>query len=264
VVAGGEVEAGSGEVEADFTWDKTTPNPSTAPSRCTAAAQPFSYISVSSNPPISIRLHNASMDATANFPILLPPGVVNFPNGVATDGVLIFHANLPDLTVYVTDFTTGMIIRSFSIAPVATIQGMDLVNGDLGVLTRNSIPAGGSMDVSYYNPSTGALQRTVTCSQSSGDFTEAIAFDGTTLWLLNANIDGYDPNGGNRTRVLINPAAVSCPPAGGTGMGWEQATNSLIIGCIGGQWFRVSIHSGLVTATGNSGQSMFGLKATNC
>jgi hypothetical protein len=104
---------------------------------------------------------------------------------------------------------------------------MDFVNGDVGVLTRNSNTVGDSMEVSYYNSETGALQRTVTCSQSSGGFTEAMAFDGTTLWLLNADIDGFDPNGGNGTKFLTNPAAGPCAPTGGTGLGREQATNSL-------------------------------------
>jgi hypothetical protein len=139
---------------------------------------------------------------------------------------------------------------------------MDLVNGDLGVIAAVDFPVGSDTVVNYYNPTNGDFIRAVTYSQSSGGSSEAMAFDGTTLWLLANSIDGYDPNGGIPVGVLTNPAT-GCEFRG-TGMGWEQATNLLMVACNNGNWFRVSIATGMVTASGNNGQRMFGLKATNC
>jgi hypothetical protein len=271
----GETVAAGSEVKADFTKDNPSPKPSTSwptgrltihptahPTRSpTSSCSGFFYVSVSTTEPVSIRLHDANMVAIASFPTIQTPGEIDFPNGVATDGTLIYYISTGPRTVFVTDYT-GMLVRSFSYGATGG-SGMDLVNNALGVITTAASPDGFSTEVSYINPTTGDFLRAVTYLQSSGGGgSDAMAFDGTTLWLLNANIDGYDPNGGNRTRVLINPAT-GCPFQG-TGMGWEQATNSLIIGCRNGDWCRVSTQSGLVTATGNNGQSMFGLKATNC
>jgi hypothetical protein len=139
---------------------------------------------------------------------------------------------------------------------------MDLVNGDLGVIATVAPSVGSDTVVHYYNPTNGDFIRAVTYSQSNGGSSEAMAFDGTTLWLLANSIDGYDPNGGIPVRVMTNPAR-GCEFEG-TGMGWEQATNSLMVACTSGNWYRISIATGMVTASGNNGQGMFGLKATNC
>jgi hypothetical protein len=62
------------------------------------------------------------MNAVANIPL----GDI-FPNGVATDGFLIYYLSVIDRNVFVTDFN-GMAIRSFSLGNVQNRLGKDLAN----------------------------------------------------------------------------------------------------------------------------------------
>jgi hypothetical protein len=108
-------EPQDGEVGADFKKDKTT--------SCSAAAQPFSYVSVVYSPPASIlQLHDANVNAVANIPL----GNI-FANGVATDGFLIYYLSGIDRNVFVTDFN-GMAIRSFSTGDIPNPLGKDSAN----------------------------------------------------------------------------------------------------------------------------------------
>jgi hypothetical protein len=140
-----------------------------------------------------------------------------------------------------------------SVGPVDEVVGADIVDGDLAV-------------AGYYDKSTGGTPKRDVVYNASPGCTEGLTYDGTTLWILPESfIDGFDLNDDTTiTNQIANPANGVVCPFDGTGLAFEAAANSLDVGCSDGRWCRVSIDTGLLTGSGDSGLEMFGLQATNC
>ncbi|MCU0488078.1 MAG: hypothetical protein MUE67_03895 [Anaerolineales bacterium] len=177
-----------------------------------------------------------------------PAGSTN-PNGIATDGALIYNGQYSPQEVVGHNFNGEEKLRWT--ASLTGLQGMDLVGGNLAIYKSGS-PA----KIDFHNPSTGALVRSIPGPAS----TEGLAFDGRVLWALDdPNLLGLDPANGNVLRQLPNPAA-SCS-FGGTGLAYLK-TGHLVIGCANGRWYKISMVNGAVVASGANGLDIYGLKAT--
>ncbi|MEW5765548.1 MAG: hypothetical protein ACOYXN_04160 [Acidobacteriota bacterium] len=167
------------------------------------------------------------------------------PNGIATDGATIYvgHFSLPGVASYDSD---GNFLSQWVASEAAYLQGMDLVNGDIAIVSDPSI---------HFFTTAGAYVRSI---PSQGGTVEGLAFDGTVLWQLADSIVGTDPATGAVVRTIPNPAA-GCT-FGGTGLA-SSAPGELTVACTGGQWYRISSADGTVLSSGNNGLAMFGLKA---
>lgn len=177
----------------------------------------------------------------------LPAGASN-PNGIATDGALIYTGHFASQEVVGHNFNGEEKLRWT--AALIGLQGMDLVNNDLAIYT-----SGSPNEIKFFKTSNGALLRTIPGPGS----TEGLAFDGRVLWTLDdPELLGLDPANGNTLRKLPNPASCSY---GGTGLAYLK-TGHLVVGCTDGRWYKISLVNGAVVASGSNGLDMYGLKAT--
>ncbi|MCW8985640.1 MAG: hypothetical protein OQK55_09875, partial [Thermoanaerobaculales bacterium] len=167
------------------------------------------------------------------------------PNGIATDGTLIYTGHFSTQEVIAYDFS-GVEQFRWS-ATLSGLQGMDLVGGELAVAL--------GANIDFFNPATGALNRSI---PSSGGGVEGVAFDGAVLWLLDDSIVGINPADGSAVSTIPN-AAIGCQ-YGGTGIA-ASGPGELALGCEDGSWFLVSSADGSVISSGNNGLNMYGLKA---
>ncbi len=167
------------------------------------------------------------------------------PNGIATDGTLIYVGSftLPGVLVY---DTNGVYQYQWTSSYCSSLQGMEYVSGALAV---SSDP-----NVNFLAPATGALIRSI---PSQGSTVEGLTFDGTALWQLADSIIATDPATGAVIRSIPN-AALGCD-YGGSGLA-ASGPNELTLGCASGQWYKVSSVDGTVIASGNNGLQMYGLK----
>ncbi len=173
-----------------------------------------------------------------------PAGSTN-PNGIATDGSLIYTGHFTTQEVIAYDFS-GVEQFRWS-ASLSGLQGMELVNGELAV-------ANGGL-IEFYTPATGVFNRSI---PSAGGSVEGLAFDGIVLWQLDSGaIVGISPADGSVVSSLPN-AASGCT-FGGTGI-TASAPGELTLACTNGDWFQVSSADGSVLASGNNGLDMFALK----
>lgn len=169
----------------------------------------------------------------------------SFPNGIATDGNLIWVGFFTTQEVIAYNYS-GVEQFRWS-APVPALQGMELVRGELAVQN-------GSL-IEFYNPFTGAFIRNI---PSQGFTIEGLAFDGTYLWQLDDSvIYATDPANGNVITTIPNAAQFNS--FSGTGL-TASGLNELTIGTVEGDWYKVSSLDGSVLASGNNGLDMFALK----
>ena len=172
----------------------------------------------------------------------------SLPNGIATDGTLIYTGHFSTQEVIAYDFNGAEQFRWS--ATLNGLQGMDLVGAELAVYQSNRIE--------YYNPADGTFLRSFDVGSLVGNV-EGIAFDGSVLWLLSNSIVGVDPSDGALIRSI--PNAASACSINGTGLA-ASAPGELIVGCSDGDWSRVSSADGSVLESGNNGLNMFGLRST--
>lgn len=178
----------------------------------------------------------------------LPAGASN-PNGIATDGALIYTGHYASQEVVGHNYNGEEKLRWS--ASLTGLQGMDLVNNDLAIYLSGSPSV-----IKFFKTSNGALLRTIPGPGS----TEGLAFDGRVLWTLDdPNLLGLDPANGNILRQLPNPVT-NCS-FGGTGLAYLK-TGHLVIGCTNGRWYKISLVNGAVVASGSNGLDIYGLKAT--
>jgi hypothetical protein len=272
--------------EMDAAAATTTTTTTSAP-RCSAQAQLYSFIALAQYP-FAVHLLDANMKVMDTLPFTTSGGSGGFPNGIATDGRLIYIAVANSDQLQIMDYTgqsptTASTVTTKGAATAATatagwaitpspnygVLGADFVNGDLALGFSGATDCVSPI-VRYFDKFTGMLKTTIKLDiRKVDDCPEALAYDGKTLWMLGNTIDGYDlknSTGGTAPLVaqLTNPAAGGVCDFQGTGMAFEAATNSLVIACILGKWFRVSIETGQVMDSGNNGLHVHGLKATNC
>jgi hypothetical protein len=192
------------------------------------------------------------LDGNMNRVGAMPAGASD-PNGVVTDGTLVFTGHPESQEVVARDLNGNERFRWS--APLGALQGMELVGQELAVMRAD---LGGNID--YYSlrgqflrrvpiqPPTGQLGNTV----------EGLAYDGTLLWHLGYSIYGSDPATGVLERSIANPAQ-GCA-FGGTGLA-IGAPGELTVACTNGNWYKVDSITGVVFASGNNGLDMYGLGA---
>ncbi len=172
------------------------------------------------------------------------PAGSTVPNGIATDGTLIYTGR---------PFSTEVIAYNFSgveqfrwSAPISNLQGMEYVNGLLAIWNNN---------IEYRNPANGLLVNTIPGQPS----VEGLAYDGTYLWQLDDNvIYASDPNTGAVSFTIPNPALNNS--FGGTGL-TVSGPNQLTVAADNGDWWKISSINGAVSASGNNGLNMYALKS---
>lgn len=189
----------------------------------------------------AIRILDQDLNVVRSF-----PAGSTTPNGIATDGTLIYSGHFSTQEVIAYDFTGTEMFRWS--ATLWGLQGMELVDGELGVAR------GGSID--FFEPTTGTYIRSI---PSQGSSTEGLAYDGVQLWqLVDASIYGVSPANGSVISIIPN-AAAGCSFAG-TGF-TVTAPNELVLACSNGNWYRVSSLDGSVLDSGNNAENMYALKA---
>ena len=174
-------------------------------------------------------------------------GTCSNPNGLAADGTHIYVGSFQLPGVYVYDWN-GVLQHQWSSPYCQYLQGLEYVDGTLAVESDTLI--------NFLDPATGAFIRSI---PSQGSTVEGLAYDGTYLWQLADDLIATDPATGAFVRSVPN-AALGCS-YGGTGL-TTGGPGELILGCAGGQWYKVSSADGSVIASGNNGLAMFGLASS--
>lgn len=172
------------------------------------------------------------------------PAGATSPNGIATDALRVWTGHFSPQQVRATNYN-GDALFQWS-GTLSGLQGMDLVNTQLGIYRS------GPNTIEFFNPVTGALQRSIPGASS----TEGLAFDGSLLWMLADNLVGVNPATGAVVRTLPN-AASGCA-FGGTGLA-DLPPNYLVLACADGRWFIVETTAGSVVLKGYNGLQMYGL-----
>lgn len=186
----------------------------------------------------AVHLLDADLNSISSF-----PAGASDPNGIATDGTLIYTGHFTTNEVIAYDFSGAEQFRWS--ASIGNLQGMEVVGGELAIASGDAIQ--------FHDPSTGNLIRSVPSTGGS----EGLSFDGTVLWSLAGDIVALDPQNGNVVRTIAN-AASGCS-FNGTGIS-VSAPGELHLGCNNGDWYRVSSGDGSVLESGNNGLDMYGLK----
>ncbi len=175
------------------------------------------------------------------------PAGAGSPNGITTDGTLIYTGHFGTQEVIAYDFTGAEQFRWSATIP--NLQGMTLAGAEL-VIAQSS-------ELQFYNPATGALLRTIPSPEAGS--VEGLTSDGTTLWVLGSQAV-YSVNPADGTVLTTLPNAASGCSYGGTGI-TRGAPGELVLACSDGTWYRVSATDGSVIASGNNGLSMYGIEA---
>ena len=153
------------------------------------------------------------------------------PNGIATDGVIIYTGHYSSQSVRAFDFY-GNFLFSWTDSHLAGLQGLELVNGELAVFSS-------ATNQVHFFTTAGAYLRSI---PGQGNTVEGLAYDGWLLWQLgDASIYGTNPADGSVVSTI--PNAASACPFGGTGL-TANAPGELTIGCQNGNWYRVSSADG--------------------
>jgi hypothetical protein len=176
-----------------------------------------------------------------------PAGATN-PNGIATDGFLVWTAHFTTHEIVAYDF--GGTVR-FRWPATPALQGLELIDstGELAVV--NAVETA----IDFYDPFSGALLRSIPAAAFA---TEGIAWDGARLWQL-------EPSGIHATNILTGAVDFSIPnaaagcAAGGTGIA-DGGPYALVLACADGSWLRVAKADGGVLDAGDNGLDMYGLK----
>jgi len=206
-----------------------------------AAAPPGSIFVAATWDDNSVHFLDANLNDLGSFPAAAP-----FPNGLATDPGRIFSGHFSTQQVVAYDLNGNVLFTWF--APIAGLQGMEIVNGELAIADSSLIE--------FYSPDTGAFIRSI---PSQGGGVEGLAFDGAVLWQLDDNLVATDPSDGSVVNTIPN-AALGCAFSG-TGVTIAPGgPGQLVLACADGRWFRVSSVTGAVLDSGNNGLNMFGLK----
>jgi hypothetical protein len=171
------------------------------------------------------------------------------PNGIATDGTLIYTVDLVTQEVVAYDLAG---VESFRwSASLALARAMEIVSGELAIALPTSIE--------FFNPATGSSLGSLPF-QCPSLFAEGIAFDGTVLWALcSGSIEGIDPDSGSSLASIPNAAQSAGCDFGGTGL-TASAVGELTLACRSGDWFQVSSADGAVLDSGNNSVDMYGIK----
>lgn len=173
------------------------------------------------------------------------------PNGVATDGTLIYSGHFITEEVVVYNFT-GVEQFRWTSPSLTGMSGMAVVEGALAVTNFSEVDNG---TIDFLNPATGAFIRSIPFDESNA--VEGLVFDGQLLWQLGETLVGVDPDDGAVVSTLAN-AAISCSFEG-TGLA-ALPGGRLALGCDDGRWFIVSTEDGAVLESGNNQLPMYGLK----
>lgn len=192
---------------------------------------------------VSVHLLDGWRRSIRSFPTL-----ADQPNGIATDGSLIYtgHFNSTEMIAY--DFFGAEQFR-WSAPELDGLQGMELVDGELAVYNDAFIH--------FFNPANGDLLRSIP-SAALGTI-EALAYDGELLWQLgDATITATLPSDGSYVRAIPNPA--SACQYGGTGL-TADGPHELTAACTSGEWYKIDSLSGSLWYTSTNGLNMYGLKA---
>lgn len=203
-----------------------------------SANLPFYYVAATWNDD-AVHLLDASLNNITSF----PAGSTD-PNGIATDGELIYTGHFGTQEVIAYDFF-GVEQFRWS-ATLSGLQGMELVDGELAVY-RNGL-------IDFFDPTDGTLIRSIPSAFS----VEGLAYDGVLLWQLADDLIGIDPTDGTVISTVPN-AAAGCS-FDGTGI-TANAPGQLVLGCTDGSWYLVSSFTGGVITSGNNGLDMYGLKS---
>lgn len=171
-------------------------------------------------------------------------GTPGNPNGVAANGSTIFVGFFTTQSVIGYDHSGTQQFQWFNGA-LNGLQGLALVGTNLAVAAN-----GNTM---FFDAYTGAYQYQFA---NSGGTVEGLTYDGSLIWELGDDIIGRDAVTGSVVRSFAN-AAGGCS-YGGTGIA-SAGAGALMLGCAGGEWYKVSDTDGSVIASGNNGLDMFGL-----
>ncbi len=175
------------------------------------------------------------------------PAGAGSPNGITTDGTLIYTGHYLTQEVIAYDLTGAEQFRWSATIP--NLQGMTMAGTELVVAQ--------SSELQFYNPATGTLIRTIPSPEPVS--VEGLTSDGTVIWVLGSQgIYSVDPTDGTILTTLTN-AAASCA-YGGTGI-TRGGPGELVLACNDGSWYRVSTTDGSVIASGNNGLAMMGIEA---
>lgn len=165
------------------------------------------------------------------------------PNGVATDGTIIYSGHFSTQEVWAYDLT-GEVQFSWMSPSLSGCQGLELVDGELAVATNNVID--------FLNPADGTFLRSIPANATG---IEGLGYDGTLLWLLGDDLVGVNPADGTVVTTIPN-AAAGCTYTG-TGISPDGEGNLTLV-CEDGSWFIVSDADGSTLASGNNGLNMYG------
>ncbi|MED5621346.1 PEP-CTERM sorting domain-containing protein [Ideonella sp. BN130291] len=167
-----------------------------------------------------------------------------FPNGVSSDGTLIFAAYFMNSSVVAYD-RTGQEQFRWSDPGLYRVQGIAFVDHYI---------AAASDDTLYLFD---ARQGTYTAQLSLGqDSVEGLAYDGHFLWSIGSTLVARDFVTGAAVKSI--PNAASACPMGGTGIA-AGAPGTLVLSCSDGRWFKVLQADGSVLASGQNDIDMFDL-----
>lgn len=191
-------------------------------------------------------IHILDDDLNSTFSFVTDPN----PNGVATDGTVIYSGHFSPAEVVAYNFAGNELFR-WGDASLSGLQGMTLVGSELAISTNG--------EIQFRNALTGALVRTITGDDITGTI-EGLAYDGSLIWALGDDeLFGIDPLTGDT--IVAIPNAAADESFGGTGIATSGA--NLVLAGDSGNFFIVSKVDGSVIDSGNNGLAMFGLDETS-
>jgi len=175
----------------------------------------------------------------------------DLPNGIATNGSLIWTGHFTTNEVIAYDFTGAEQFR-WSFGDGVGVQGMDYIsNEELAVMDAFADR------IAFFDPFDGSFVRSI--PTAVGTTIEALAWDGQFLWQLGDEfIYATDVSTGAIQHQIANPAFND--PFSGTGL-TSSGLDELTVAGANGNWYKISKADGSIFSSGNNGLDMFGLKA---
>jgi hypothetical protein len=175
----------------------------------------------------------------------------DLPNGMATNGTLIWTGHFTTNEVIAYDFTGAEQFR-WSFGDGVGVQGMDLIsNEELAVMDAFADR------IAFFDPFDGSFVRQI--PTAVGTTIEGLAWDGEYLWQLGDDeIYATDVSSGAVLHSVPNPAVNDA--FSGTGL-TASGPNELTVAAAGGNWYKISMTDGSLLSSGNNGLDMFALKA---
>lgn len=184
------------------------------------------------------------LDANLNNLFSFAAGSTN-PNGIATDGNLIWTAHFTTQEVIAYDFSG---VQQFSWAATTGLQGLEYISTDEMALFTSG------PNINFYHPLSGAFVRSFAAVAGT---VEGLAWDGQYLWQLETNLI-YATSIVDGSVFFTLPNAAGGAPFGGTGIA-NSGPNTLTLAGADGNWWTVSKTDGSVISSGNNGLPMYGL-----